>query len=93
MNSIWHASEAKLSKVIGLDLVDPVVSVDESENEELAELLALDPYCHQCRRKNKYAKMKCTKILQDHDVCPMEYCHLCIYQRFIKLLSYAHSLF
>lgn len=80
----------------GVDTAEPIVSDDDSEapseTESYLDLVALDVPCHHCRRKNRYAKMKCTNILGEGNVCQMEFCHMCIYQRFLTFLSPLHPL-
>ncbi|KAI5123027.1 hypothetical protein M0805_007648 [Coniferiporia weirii] len=36
-----------------------------------------DVFCHSCRNRNVYAKMKCTNVV-DGWVCPLSFCHKCI---------------
>lgn len=80
----------------GVDTAEPIVSDDDSEapseTESYLDLVALDVPCHHCRRKNRYAKMKCTNILGEGNVCQMEFCHMCIYQRFLTFRSPLHPL-
>lgn len=52
----------------------------------LEEIINSEGCCHQCRRRNFFAKMKCTTVI-DGWVCPLEYCHRCILLRCVLLFS------
>ena len=59
-----------------------------ARDQDLVELTAqmrlsveLASYCHQCRNKNRYEKMRCTKIKDGGIPCGLVFCHKCILLR------------
>ncbi|KLO16884.1 hypothetical protein SCHPADRAFT_994842 [Schizopora paradoxa] len=85
--AFFGESEVHCQSTSSLVKEEPVEPEEEapSETESYLELVVLDAYCHHCRRKNRYAKMKCTNLLEDGDICSMEFCHMCIYQRYPEI--------
>ena len=69
--------------------IEPSPSSTKLSSEEAPDLRSdfykYEPFCHQCRSRNIFAKMKCTKI-DDDSVCPFSYCHRCIVLRYVLLI-------
>ena len=61
------------------------VSTVECDEEDMARLkLELLSYCHQCRNKNRYEKMRCTKIKEGGHPCGLLFCHKCVLLRCVS---------
>ncbi|CAL1697120.1 unnamed protein product [Somion occarium] len=43
-------------------------------------------YCHQCRRKTQYNKMRCSAIREDGDICGLRFCERCIERRYPQMV-------
>lgn len=66
----------KLKKMNEKNRRVPLNSEGASYDEE-DDGIDQDDHCHQCKTRNIYAKMKCTKVTNAR-VCPLHYCHRCI---------------
>ncbi|KAI0770911.1 hypothetical protein BD413DRAFT_69690 [Trametes elegans] len=56
---------------------------DDSFDETSHRVLAEQPtFCHQCRRKSKYEKMRCTTIRDTGEVCGLRFCERCVMNRY-----------
>ncbi|KAH9885618.1 hypothetical protein C8Q73DRAFT_717529 [Cubamyces lactineus] len=62
--------------------------VEPRSFRELAEELT---YCHQCRNKNTYEKMRCTATRDSGEQCRLRFCERCINNRYPEITFNAYA--
>lgn len=78
-----RAVEAGFSQVDDLP-ASKAKDEDGAAAEHIHGLAVYVPYCHQCRNKNYYEKMRCTIIKEDGESCGAVYCEQCIRTRCVS---------